>query len=219
MLRGPIWKVHPLQKQQTPIDTSTRRRHPANAPGRRQTKNPVNMRLLVPDSVVLDFSGRPRIGKWRKRRDSLSSNHLSRLESARYCDSPAKTLGFRGSHYVLNHKALQRSVLVKKGRQWHKSVTRSRELAVMQRTLLRRTVALASRRWERISTEIEGRRATITEDAVWPSARDCGLVGLTSRSFTRIGDLGSVHPSPRSKCVGPCASSTCDFFHFNASCQ
>ena len=69
-----------------------------------------------------------------KRRDSLSSDHLSRLESVRYCDSPAKTLGFRGSYYVLNHKALRRSVSVKNARKCHRCVTRKRELRGVQRS-------------------------------------------------------------------------------------
>jgi hypothetical protein len=89
-----------------------------------------------------------------KRRDSLSSDHLSRLESARYCDSPAKTLGFRGSYYVLNHKPLRRSVSMQNAGKCHKSVTRKGELRGVRRVSFPGTVASASRTWDRMSTEI-----------------------------------------------------------------
>jgi hypothetical protein len=55
----------------------------------------------------------PEKTEWRKRLDSLSPDHVSRLESARYCDSSAKTHGFCGSSYVLNYKGLRRSVSIK----------------------------------------------------------------------------------------------------------
>jgi hypothetical protein len=38
-------------------------------------------------------------------------------------------------------------------------------------------------------------------------------------TFSRIGDLGSVHLPPGSKRVKPRASGACDFPHFNTSCQ
>jgi hypothetical protein len=45
---------------------------------------------------------------------------------------PPKLWDFRGSHYVLNHKALRRSVSMENGGKCRKSVTRNRELAVPQ---------------------------------------------------------------------------------------